>query len=238
MQQLSRPRRILVVEGDEETRSLLARTLREQGYQLAVAGNGWTAAAAVREMLPDLVLLDVLLPLGEGWFVLELLRQLPIPPRIIVVTKLGDEESFARAVHEGATGYIFKPFHMADLVAMCDRALYYESPVASSLYERRGGERRLLVLGLTAQRPLHADVAPAWLVDVSLTGARLDSPAPLEPGEPVRLTVQLPDENAPLLSLDGRVQWRGGSGRRFAHGVIFDDVTPETQQHLRELLAS
>src|SRR5262245_12699040 len=124
---MSRPslfQRILVVDDEEDTRSLIAWVFKDLGYEVVQAKDGWTAFEKVATTeRPDLVVLDLVMPGIDGWKVLDGLREQGDAPPVVVMSAAVDSPSFARAVRAGAAGYVFKPFSVSDLVATCERIL-------------------------------------------------------------------------------------------------------------------
>lgn len=112
-------RRILVVEDQEDNRRILRDLLTSRGYDLVEAGDGVQALAAAEDGHPALILMDVQLPLLDGYEVTRRLKANPalrtIP--IIVVTSyaLSGDESKARAA--GCNGYVSKPYSARQLLA-------------------------------------------------------------------------------------------------------------------------
>ncbi len=102
---------ILVVDDDDGQRLLASAALRQGGFAVAEAGDGQQALVAFQRELPDIVLLDVVMPGLDGFAVCEALRQLPggqyCP--IVMVTGLDDVASIERAYEVGATDFITKP---------------------------------------------------------------------------------------------------------------------------------
>jgi len=231
MSMLPRPQRVLVVDDEPDIRQLVGFALEEAGYQPAFAESGWRAVEAVQTQPPDLVLLDLVMLEGDGWFALECLKQMPPTPPVVVMSGRGDARAVSRAIREGAAGYLFKPFRIADLVTVCDRVLR-----TSIEAERRREPRHILAVDLDQRgfdRP-----HPGVMLDVSTTGARLDLDQPLDPGQPLNFSVPIPVGGAPSLSLTGRVQWRWDDEPRFVHGLVFEGLSAETERQLRELLST
>jgi DNA-binding response OmpR family regulator len=224
-----------VVDDEEDTRALVSWVFRDLGFDVTVANDGWAAVEAIEARAPDLVVLDLVMPIA-GWLVLEHARSIPNPPAVVVMTACGDSGSFARAVREGAAGYVFKPFRMAGLVATCERLLTGRSRSPEAAAERRREPRRVLALDLKADSEDRTTTTWGKLVDVSPSGAQLDLDAPLEPGERVRFAFQVPDGDTPLFSFEGRIQWRGSAVPGFPHGLSFDNVPADERRQLRELL--
>ena len=104
---------LLIVDDDETNRYTLARRLTRDGYaNLAMAGNGAEALAAMRADHFDLVLLDIMMPVLDGFGVLEAMYADPalkaIP--VIVISAHDDLANVIRAIELGATDYLAKPF--------------------------------------------------------------------------------------------------------------------------------
>jgi two-component system, NtrC family, sensor kinase len=107
----SRPR-ILVVDDNAANRNVLCRRLERQGYAVEQAANGEIALDRIATEAFDLVLLDILMPLMDGFEVLSRMRKdrrmRPVP--VIVVSALDEIDSVVRAIEMGAEDYLFKPF--------------------------------------------------------------------------------------------------------------------------------
>ncbi len=110
---------ILVVEDEDALSTLLQYNLEKEGYDVAVAMDGEEALTQVAERLPDLVVLDWMLPKVSGIEVCRRLRQRSetrnIP--IIMLTARGEESDRIRGLDTGADDYIIKPFAMSELSA-------------------------------------------------------------------------------------------------------------------------
>jgi DNA-binding response OmpR family regulator len=114
--------KILVVEDDPDLAALEAELLEEHGHRVEVASNGREALAAVERAAPDLILLDLKMPVMSGReFVEEYRRAQPSPAPIVVVTAADDAQ--VRAAEVGASGWIAKPFDPDALVANVMRLL-------------------------------------------------------------------------------------------------------------------
>jgi two-component system phosphate regulon response regulator PhoB len=110
---------ILVVEDEDALATLLQYNLEKEGYQVRLAGDGEEALVAVDEKLPDLVVLDWMLPKVSGIEVCRRLRQRPetrnVP--IIMLTARGEESDRIRGLDTGADDYVVKPVSMTELAA-------------------------------------------------------------------------------------------------------------------------
>ena len=111
--------RILVVEDEDALATLLQYNLEKEGYQVSLAGDGEEALIQIDERLPDLVLLDWMLPKLSGIEVCRRIRgraetrNLPI----IMLTARGEESDRIRGLDTGADDYLTKPFSMSELIA-------------------------------------------------------------------------------------------------------------------------
>jgi DNA-binding response OmpR family regulator len=114
---------ILVVEDDEELRALVAGRLGAAGYGVRTAATGTDALACVEEQVPDLVLLDVMLPEMDGLEVCRRLRAKHPLLYIIMLTARTDELDRVVGLEVGADDYVTKPFSLQELVARVRAAL-------------------------------------------------------------------------------------------------------------------
>ncbi|GLY00206.1 MULTISPECIES: response regulator transcription factor [Actinoplanes] len=122
--------RILVVEDDAAVRDSLARTLRFQGYQVEIAGDGLHALEAVRDNEPDALILDVNMPRMDG---LEACRRLRAEGVLVPVLMLTARDSVGDRVaglDAGADDYLVKPFALQELLARM-RALLRRSALST-----------------------------------------------------------------------------------------------------------
>jgi diguanylate cyclase (GGDEF)-like protein len=132
---------ILVVDDDAAGRRLTRATLAKSGFRVAEAGDGRVALDAMREVLPDLVLLDVSMPVMDGFTVCEELRRMPGGDRVPVVmmTGLDDTASIERAFEAGATDFITKPINWAVL----PHRVRYMLRATAAINELQQNQRRL-----------------------------------------------------------------------------------------------
>ncbi len=104
---------LLVVDDNEMNRDMLGRRLQRQGYRVTMAVDGRQALEFIREETFDLVLLDIMLPVMNGYEVLEELRadqalsQIPV----IITTALDESDGKAKCLELGAEDYLTKPFN-------------------------------------------------------------------------------------------------------------------------------
>ena len=111
--------RVLVVEDSPTIVSHVESVLREDGHEVYVARDGWSALASIRALVPEVVLLDILLPHSNGFDICQTIRRNAAyqPMKVVMMTSLVDDESIRRAYEVGANGYIKKPFTNTDLHA-------------------------------------------------------------------------------------------------------------------------
>ena len=118
-------RRILVVDDEPDMVELVAFNLRAEGYEVVTAANGTDALNQARAVLPDLIVLDLMMPELDGLSVCEILRRLPstAPIPVIMLTAWKSELTRIIGLDTGAKDYITKPFSPRDLVTRVNNAL-------------------------------------------------------------------------------------------------------------------
>jgi two-component system KDP operon response regulator KdpE len=107
---------ILVVDDESRMVRFVRMNLELEGYKVTEAGDGMEALEKVRDELPDLVLLDVMMPEMDGFETLERLREISTVP-VIMLTVKGDEEDRIRGLDLGADDYVTKPFSPHELAS-------------------------------------------------------------------------------------------------------------------------
>jgi two-component system, OmpR family, copper resistance phosphate regulon response regulator CusR len=107
---------ILIAEDETRLAAFLEKGLRQYGYETIVAEDGCQALAVTQTEEIKLLLLDLGLPIKDGWAVLKELRSQGEQFPIIVVTAFSDDKSRAVALAAGATDYVTKPFRFSDLL--------------------------------------------------------------------------------------------------------------------------
>jgi len=115
-------RTILVVEDDQNIANLIRLYLEKEGYIAAFASDGGQGVEMFRKLQPDLVLLDVMLPVMDGWGVLRSIRQQSQTP-VIMVTARGEPNDRVAGLKMGADDYIAKPFDPPELLARIEAVL-------------------------------------------------------------------------------------------------------------------
>ncbi|PWU11793.1 MAG: histidine kinase [Verrucomicrobia bacterium] len=115
-------KKILIVEDDADLLSLLRLTLKQRGHSVATASNGIEALKKARSLLPDLMVLDLVLPELDGFAVCETLRKHRETANIKVVMLTGLSSEFTRyaGFEAGCNDYVTKPFTPAEIVSKID----------------------------------------------------------------------------------------------------------------------
>ena len=125
---------VLVVDDEPRMVRFVRMNLELEGYQVAEAGSGIEALEKVRDDLPDLVVLDVMMPEMDGFETLEHMREISTVP-VIMLTVRGDEEDRIRGLELGADDYVTKPFsprELASRIRAVLRRAEMPSPVAKT----------------------------------------------------------------------------------------------------------
>ena len=115
-------RRILVVEDDRNISDLIRMYLEKEGFEVTTAFDGGTAVEKFKEIQPDLVLLDIMLPVMDGWGVCQKIREMSKTP-IIMLTAKSEVFDKVTGLEMGADDYIVKPFEMKELIARINAVL-------------------------------------------------------------------------------------------------------------------
>ena len=116
---------ILLAEDEPDIFQLVKFRFQRLGHEIAWAQDGEEALAMARNRLPDLILLDVMLPLLDGHQVLQRLKadtDTAATP-VIMLTARGQEADIVAGIEGGASGYVVKPFSFPELVARVNAAL-------------------------------------------------------------------------------------------------------------------
>jgi DNA-binding response OmpR family regulator len=127
------PKRLLVVEDDASISQVLQDNLVYEGFEVECATTGDQALDKVQTFIPDLILLDLMLPGQSGFDVCEALSNGPQRPAIIVLTARRDDKDKVRALNLGADDYVTKPFTLDELLARVNAVLRRTHPQLSSI---------------------------------------------------------------------------------------------------------
>jgi DNA-binding response OmpR family regulator len=118
-------KKVLIVDDEPGIIVALQFLMEQNGYATVVAFSGEEAMEAVARHRPDLILLDIMLPVVDGFEVCQRVRENPDwnHIRIVLVTALGNEANVTKGLDLGADAYVTKPFANADLVAQVKELL-------------------------------------------------------------------------------------------------------------------
>ena len=152
-------RKVLIVEDESNIAELINLYLKKEGYETMIAPDGGKALELYRLFRPDLVLLDIMLPVMDGWAVCSKIRETDKTP-IIMLTAKGETIDKVAGLEMGADDYIVKPFEMKELL---DRV--------HAVLRRLGGDevkaRRLTFDGLVIDLDSY---------ELEVKGKRVDTP--------------------------------------------------------------
>ena len=153
-------RKVLIIEDDNNIAELLHLYLEKEGFDTRVAWDGGTGVQTFADYAPDLVLLDIMLPVMDGWAVLNSIRQAGDTP-VIMLTAKGEVEDRVSGLERGADDYIVKPFEMKEVLARIHAVLRRSCP------EEETGEKKLsfdnLIINLDSY-------------ELTVKGQRVDTP--------------------------------------------------------------
>ena len=110
------PKKALVIEDDINIAELLRLYLEKEGFTVAIAENGATGVSEFERLKPDIVLLDIMLPILDGWGVCREIRAQSNVP-IIMLTAKGETADKVSGLEMGADDYLVKPFEVGELLA-------------------------------------------------------------------------------------------------------------------------
>ena len=110
------PRKVLIVEDDSNIAELLRLYLEKEDFETEVASDGGKGVELFRSFHPDLVLLDIMLPVMDGWSVLKKIRETDKTP-VIMLTAKGETSDKVAGLEGGADDYVVKPFETKEVLA-------------------------------------------------------------------------------------------------------------------------
>lgn len=187
---------ILVVEDEQDLANLVEVNLTLAGYEVVVAASGEEGLTALREVGPDAVLLDVMLPGIDGWNVLRSIKEdrstRDVP--VVMLTALSEERDLIRGHLQGAVEYVTKPFEMRRLLATLQSVL--GEATEDEQEERRRRTRTML------KRLAELDSGRTAQAQVSLSG--LEHPPQDTPPTVVAPT---PAQEEGLASMTRKQRW-------------------------------
>ncbi len=153
-------RKVLIVEDDSNIAELLHLYLEKEGFETRVVRDGGAGVEEFISYNPDLVLLDIMLPVMDGWSVLEKIRQAGETP-VIMLTAKGEVEDRVSGLDRGADDYIVKPFEMKEVLARIRAVLRRSGP------DEEVGAKKLSFDNLTINLDSY---------ELAVKGQRVDTP--------------------------------------------------------------
>lgn len=134
--------KILVVDDEVSLQETLAYNLKKQGYEVQTTGDGAEALDLAREMDPDLIILDIMLPGLDGFEICRILRREMSTP-VLMLTARDDEIDRVVGLEVGADDYMAKPFSMRELVARVKAMLRRVRLIREEVDQAGGAEAKL-----------------------------------------------------------------------------------------------
>jgi len=153
--------KILIVEDDGNIAELLHLYLEKEGYETRIAPDGGKAVELFRSFAPSLVLLDIMLPVMDGWSVLKKIRSESKVP-VIMLTAKGETTDKVTGLEQGADDYIVKPFETKEVLARIHAVLRRSGADGAD-----GGKKRLNFDKLTIDLDAY---------ELTVDGKRVDTP--------------------------------------------------------------
>ncbi|MCP3142550.1 response regulator [Pyxidicoccus xibeiensis] len=120
---------VLVVDDDPDILEALSEILEAEGFEIRRARNGKEALERLEPEPPNLILLDLMMPVMDGWEFAQRMRQKPTVADIPIIVLSADRNVGSKAADIGAVGHLAKPFELNDLLDMVRRSL---NPTAAS----------------------------------------------------------------------------------------------------------
>lgn len=135
---------MLVVDDEPRLIHFIRLNLEHDGFEVIEATSGSQALTAMRDRLPDLILLDVMMPDLDGFETLQLIREISTVP-VIMLTAKGEEEDRVRGLELGADDYIAKPFSPREMVSRVKAVLRRTESPSAPVHERIQVDDRLTI---------------------------------------------------------------------------------------------
>lgn len=114
--------KVLAIDDDPAMTELLSLLLKTHGFEVLMADNGTDGVKIIREQTPDIVILDLMMPMMDGWDVCKTVRSFSNVP-IIILSALNSPGLVASALDAGADDYLIKPVPSGVLVALLNRLI-------------------------------------------------------------------------------------------------------------------
>ena len=111
---------VLVVDDEPDILLMLRVALEASGHDAVLAPDGEAGLSRLREVHVDCVLLDVMMPVMDGWGVLDGVAKLADPPPVVIISAKSEDRDVRRALTSGAVDYVTKPFSLPKLVELVE----------------------------------------------------------------------------------------------------------------------
>jgi two-component system, OmpR family, alkaline phosphatase synthesis response regulator PhoP len=125
--------RILVIEDNRNLATGLRNNLEIEGYDVSLAADGQSGLSLATTTSPDLIILDLMLPVIDGYRVLASMREQEVDTPVLILSARGEEADKVRGFRLGADDYVAKPFGLLELLARVDALLRRASAAKSAL---------------------------------------------------------------------------------------------------------
>jgi CheY-like chemotaxis protein len=224
------PPRVLIADDEAALRNLIRNILTDYGCATVEAVDGADAIERLKTEHVDAILLDLRMPNVDGWGVLEFVRGLEAPPRVVIVSGL-DEVIPPGHLNQYVSGVITKPFAIAQLLKTLELA--WSRPAVVPQAGSRNAPRRTFVAETTLLSETGQPLAIGQLQEVSEGGFRVELSLRLQAGDPVRITFKVPGRAEPV-EFRGRVKWHQGA----ALGAEIEHISEADTELLRRLLSA
>jgi two-component system OmpR family response regulator len=142
--------KVLLIEDDDETAGEIAAELAERGFEVEWSSNGLDGLAKARDVRPDAMIVDRLLPGMDGLSVIESLRKEQVRTPVLVLSALGAVDDRVRGLRMGGDDYLTKPFAIVELIARIEALL--RRPPETRETKLRVGQLELDLIERTAKR--------------------------------------------------------------------------------------
>lgn len=138
--------KVLVVDDEQALRDTLEYNLKKQGYEVETAIDGISAVTKAKEIHPDVIILDIMLPGMDGFEVCREIRKDMTTP-ILMLTARDDEVDRVVGLEVGADDYLTKPFSMRELIARVKALLRREKLIREEISNTKATSENIIVLG-------------------------------------------------------------------------------------------
>jgi|YNPNPStandDraft_1061719.scaffolds.fasta_scaffold00148_13 DNA-binding response OmpR family regulator len=124
-------KRVLIIDDEVQSMLLLKSVMMRAGLDVIGATSGEEAIQKCNKVHPDIILLDLMMPMMDGWEIYQQLRRITTAP-VIIISAISSKDAVVRGFQVGAEDYLTKPFHPAELVARVQRVLQRNDAVQIS----------------------------------------------------------------------------------------------------------